>query len=158
MFYLMHRFHLSTQAAQVDLFLFLAATASGIIGGGMIGDRFGRRLIIWLSIVGVLPFTLALPYVGLDTTIVLTILIGLVLSSAFPAILVYAQELLPGRTGMVAGLFFGLAFGIAGAGAGVLGMLADWTGIETVYKICAFLPAIGLVAMFLPDVAKRKPA
>jgi FSR family fosmidomycin resistance protein-like MFS transporter len=158
MFYLIQRFHLSTQAAQIDLFLFLAATAAGIVGGGLIGDRFGRRFVIWLSIVGVLPFTLALPYVGLEATVVLTIVIGLILSSAFPAIIVYAQELMPGRTGMVAGLFFGFAFGIAGIGAGILGLLADWAGIVTVYKLCAVLPAIGLLAMFLPRVGAKKPA
>jgi FSR family fosmidomycin resistance protein-like MFS transporter len=151
-FYLMHRFHLSAQTAQVDLFVFLAAAAAGTLIGGPVGDRFGRRLVIWGSILGVLPFTLALPYAGLTGTICLTVIIGLVLSSAFSAIVVYAQELMPGRVGMVSGLFFGFAFGMAGVGAAVLGELADWTSIEFVYHVCAFLPVIGLLTAFLPNV------
>src|SRR5580692_1281031 len=151
-FYLMHRFALSTQTSQIYLFVFLAAAAAGTFIGGPIGDRFGRKVVIWASILGVLPFTLALPYVGLPATIGLSILIGLVLSSAFSAIVVYAQELMPGRVGMVSGLFFGLAFGMAGIGAAVLGVLADWTSIEFVYRICSFLPLIGLLTAFLPDV------
>jgi MFS transporter, FSR family, fosmidomycin resistance protein len=151
-FYLMHRFHLQTQAAQICLFVFLAAAAAGTVIGGPIGDRFGRRLVIWGSIVGVLPFTLALPYAGLAATIGLTVVIGLVLSSAFSAIVVYAQELMPGRVGMVSGLFFGFAFGMGGVGAAVLGTLADWTSIEFVYRVCAFLPLIGLLTAFLPDI------
>jgi FSR family fosmidomycin resistance protein-like MFS transporter len=151
-FYLMHRFNLSTETSQIYLFVFLAAAAAGTFIGGPIGDRFGRRKVIWGSILGVLPFTLALPYVGLTTTIVLSVLIGLVLSSAFSAILVYAQELMPGRVGMVSGLFFGLAFGMGGVGAAVLGVLADWTSIEFVYHLCSFLPTIGLLTIFLPNV------
>jgi len=151
-FYLMHRFHLSTQAAQIDLFIFLAAAAAGTVIGGPIGDRFGRRLVIWCSILGVLPFTLVLPYVGLTGTICLSVIIGLVLSSAFSAIVVYAQELMPGRVGMVSGLFFGFAFGMGGVGAAVLGALADWTSIEFVYHVCAFLPVIGLLTAFLPNI------
>jgi FSR family fosmidomycin resistance protein-like MFS transporter len=151
-FYLMHRFHLSAQTAQVYLFVFLAAAAAGTLIGGPIGDRFGRRLVIWGSILGVLPFTLVLPYVGLAATVGLTVVIGLVLSSAFSAIVVYAQELMPGRVGMVSGMFFGFAFGMAGVGAAVLGALADWTSIEFVYRVCAFLPVIGLLTAFLPNV------
>ena len=157
-FYLMHRFGLSTQTAQVDLFIFLAAAATGTVIGGPIGDRVGRKAVIWVSIVGVLPFTLALPYVGLTATIGLTIVIGLVLSSAFSAIVVYAQELMPGRVGMVSGMFFGFAFGMGGVGAAVLGALADWTSIQFVYRLCAFLPLIGLLTAFLPDVEGRKAA
>ena len=155
-FYLMQHFGLPTQAAQVDLFIFLAAAATGIMAGGVIGDRIGRKRVIWGSILGVLPFTLALPHVGLAGTVTLSIVIGLVLSSAFSAIVVYGQELMPGRVGMASGLFFGLAFGIAGIGAAVLGVLADWTSIDFVYRVCSFLPAIGLVAAFLPDI--REPA
>ena len=151
-FYLMHRFALPTEKAQLCLFVFLASAAVGTFVGGPIGDRIGRKRVIWASILGVLPFTLALPYVGLPATIGLSILIGLVLSSAFSAIVVYAQELMPGRVGMVSGLFFGLAFGMAGIGAAVLGVLADWTSIEFVYRICSFLPLIGLLTAFLPDV------
>ncbi|MFZ0779311.1 MAG: MFS transporter [Xanthobacteraceae bacterium] len=151
-FYLMHRFALPTEKAQLCLFVFLASAAVGTFVGGPIGDRIGRKRVIWASILGVLPFTLALPYVGLTATIGLSILIGLVLSSAFSAIVVYAQELMPGRVGMVSGLFFGLAFGMAGIGAAVLGVLADWTSIEFVYRICSFLPLIGLLTAFLPDV------
>ena len=151
-FYLMHRFALPTEKAQLCLFVFLASAAVGTFVGGPIGDRIGRKRVIWASILGVLPFTLALPYVGLAATIGLSILIGLVLSSAFSAIVVYAQELMPGRVGMVSGLFFGLAFGMAGIGAAVLGVLADWTSIEFVYRICSFLPLIGLLTAFLPDV------
>ncbi len=151
-FYLMRRFEISTQAAQVDLFIFLAAAAAGTVIGGPVGDRFGRKTVIWGSILGVLPFTLALPYVGLTATVALSVAIGLVLSSAFSAIIVYAQELMPGRVGMVSGLFFGFAFGMAGVGAAVLGELADLTSIEFVYKVCAFLPLIGLLTAFLPNV------
>jgi FSR family fosmidomycin resistance protein-like MFS transporter len=157
-FYLIHTFGISVQNAQLHLFLFLAAVAAGTVIGGPIGDRIGSRRVIWWSILGVLPFTLALPYVGLFWNAVLSMIIGLILASAFPAILVYAQALIPGRVGMVAGLFFGLAFGIAGIGAAVLGWLADVTSIEFVYHICAFLPAIGLLAAFLPETAKPKRA
>ena len=157
-FYLMHRFNVSTEAAQIDLFVFLAASAAGTFFGGPIGDRLGRKTVIWGSILGVVPFTLALPYVGLAATVGLSVLIGLVLSSAFSAIVVYAQELMPGRVGMVSGLFFGLAFGMAGVGAAVLGEVADWTSIEFVYRICAFLPLIGLLTAFLPDVEEFRVA
>jgi MFS transporter, FSR family, fosmidomycin resistance protein len=151
-FYLMHRFGLSTQAAQVCLFVFLAAVATGTVIGGPVGDRIGRRTVIWGSILGILPFTLALPHVGLTATVVIGAVIGLALASAFPAIVVYAQELMPGRVGMVSGLFFGLAFGAGGAGAAGLGVLADRMGIDFVYEVCAFLPLIGLLAVLLPDV------
>jgi FSR family fosmidomycin resistance protein-like MFS transporter len=150
--YLINRFHVSVQASQVYLFVFLGAVALGTILGGPVGDRIGRKYVIWGSIVGVLPFTLILPHANLFWTAVLTIPIGLILASAFPAIIVYAQELLPGRTGTVAGLFFGLAFGMGGIGAAVLGKVADSFGINLVYEICAFLPIIGLLAGFLPDV------
>jgi FSR family fosmidomycin resistance protein-like MFS transporter len=157
-FYLMHRFNLPTQTAQIYLFVFLAAAAAGVFIGGPVGDRFGRKKVIWGSIVGVLPFALVLPYVGLTATLVLSIVIGLVLSSAFSAIVVYGQELMPGRVGMVSGLFFGLAFGMGGIGAAVLGELADWTSIEFVYRVCSFLPMIGLLTIFLPNVEDRPEA
>jgi FSR family fosmidomycin resistance protein-like MFS transporter len=155
-FYLIHTYGISVREAQLHLFIFLGAVAAGTVIGGPIGDRIGARRVIWWSIFGVLPFTLALPYVGLTGTAILSVIIGLILASAFPAILVYAQGLIPGRVGMVAGLFFGLAFGIAGIGAAVLGWLADVTSIDFVYHICAFLPAIGLLAAFLPETAKPK--
>jgi FSR family fosmidomycin resistance protein-like MFS transporter len=156
-FYLIHEFGVSVQQAQLYLFLFLGAVAAGTVIGGPIGDRIGTRRVIWWSIFGVLPFTLALPYVGLFWTAVLSVIIGLILASAHPAIIVYAQGLMPGRVGMVAGLFFGLAFGVAGVGAALLGRLADATSITFVYHVCAFLPAIGLLAAFLPETVKRKP-
>ncbi len=155
-FYLISKFQLSVQDAQVYLFIFLGAVAAGTLLGGPIGDRIGRRYVIWISILGVLPFTLLLPYVGLFWTAVLSIIIGLVLASAFSAILVYATELVPGRVGMIAGLFFGLSFGMGGLGAAALGQLADMTSIETVYKVCSFLPAIGLLAYFLPKIEKAR--
>ncbi|MEO8597842.1 MAG: MFS transporter [Candidatus Solibacter sp.] len=151
-FYLIAKFHISVQSAQLHLFLFLGAVAAGTIIGGPVGDRIGRKYVIWCSILGVLPFTLVLPYANLFWTGVLTVIIGVVLASAFSAILVYAQELLPGRIGMVSGLFFGLAFGMGGIGAALLGQLADAKGIEFVYKVCAFLPAIGLLTALLPDL------
>ena len=157
-FYLMHRFGLSIETAQIYLFAFLAASAAGLLIGGPIGDRFGRKKVIWGSIVGVLPFTLVLPYVGLMATFILSIFIGLILSSAFSAIVVYGQELMPGRVGMVSGLFFGLAFGMGGIGAAVLGELADWTSIEFVYRVCSFLPMIGLLTVFLPNVEELAAA
>jgi FSR family fosmidomycin resistance protein-like MFS transporter len=153
--YLISRFHVSVQNAQVHLFVFLGSVALGTIVGGPLGDRFGRKYVIWASILGVLPFTLLLPHANLYWTGVLTVPIGLILASAFPAIIVYAQELLPGRTGTIAGLFFGLAFGMGGIGAAVLGELADSIGIGPVYSICAFLPLIGLLAGFLPNVDRR---
>jgi len=151
-FYLITKFDLSVRAAQVHLFVFLASVALGTIIGGPIGDRFGRKRVIWGSILGVLPFTLALPYASLFWTTILTIVIGLTLASAFSAIVVYAQELVPGRVGLISGVFFGFAFGMGGLGAAALGELADAIGIESVYRICAFLPAIGLLTAFLPDV------
>jgi FSR family fosmidomycin resistance protein-like MFS transporter len=157
-FFLMHRFGLSIQQAQIHLFVFLAAVAAGTFAGGPIGDRLGRKTVIWVSILGVLPFTLALPYANLAWTGVLSVLIGLVLSSAFSAILVYAQELLPGRVGLVAGLFFGFAFGIGGLGAAALGRLADATSLELVYRLCSVLPAIGLLTALLPDLRPARTA
>ena len=150
-FFLMHKFHISIQSAQLHLFGFLAGVAAGTFAGGPIGDRIGRKLVIWVSILGVLPFTLALPYANLFWTSVLSVLIGLVLASAFSAILVYGQELLPGRIGLVSGLFFGFAFGVAGIAAAALGWIADATSIETVYRICAVLPALGILTAWLPD-------
>jgi FSR family fosmidomycin resistance protein-like MFS transporter len=156
-FYLIHRFGISVQTAQLHLFWFLGAVAAGTIIGGPVGDRIGRKRVIWVSILGVLPFTLALPYVGLIWSGVLSVIIGIVIASAFSAILVYAQELLPGRVGMISGLFFGLAFGIAGIGAAVLGRLADATSIEYVYHLCSYLPALGLLTGFLPDLEVGGP-
>ena len=154
-FYLMERFALTAQDAQFHLFLFLGSVALGTLVGGPVGDRIGRKYVIWVSILGVLPFTLALPHADLFWTSVLTIVIGLILSSAFSAILVYAQELLPGKVGMIAGLFFGFAFGMGGLGAALLGELADARGIEYVYRVCAYLPAIGLLTVFLPNLHRR---
>ena len=151
-FYLIEKFHVSVRASQIDLFVFLAAVAAGTILGGPIGDRFGRKLVIWVSILGVLPFTLLLPHANLFWTPVLTVAIGVILASAFSAIVVYAQELVPGRVGLISGVFFGFAFGMGGLGAAVLGELADRIGIEAVYRLCAFLPLIGLLTAFLPDL------
>jgi FSR family fosmidomycin resistance protein-like MFS transporter len=156
-FYLIGHFEQSVRSAQLHLFLFLASAAVGGMVGGPIGDRIGSKKIIWVSILGVLPFTLLLPHANLFWTSVLTVPIGLIIASAFPAIVVYAQDLLPGRTGTVAGLFFGLAFGMGSVGAAVLGKLADSFGIDAVYQICAFLPLIGLLAGLLPDVQHRSP-
>ncbi|HEX4577356.1 MAG TPA: MFS transporter [Edaphobacter sp.] len=150
-FYLISKFHVSVQSSQLHLFAFLAAVAAGTLIGGSIGDRFGRKAVIWCSILGVLPFTLVLPYANLFWTGVLSIIIGVVIASAFSAILVYAQELVPGRVGMISGLFFGFAFGMGGIGAAVLGKLADMTSIVFVYKVCAYLPAIGLLTGLLPN-------
>ncbi len=155
-FYLIHRFGVSVQVAQVDLFVFLAAGAVGTFLGGPIGDRIGRKYLIWGSILGVLPFTLALPFMGYVGTLILVVPIGLILSSAFSAIVVYAQELVPGKVGMIAGIFFGLAFGLGGLGAAALGALADAYGIDFVYRVCAFLPAIGLLTVFLPDLERHR--
>ena len=158
-FYLIDRFHISVQSAQYHLFILLAAVAVGTIAGGPIGDRVGRKRVIWVSILGVAPFSLLLPHVGLTAVAVLSVFIGLILASAFSAILVYAQELMPGKVGMVAGLFFGLAFGVAGIGSAVLGKVADHTGINYVFQLCAWLPLIGLLTVFLPDIEKpRDPA
>ena len=155
-FYLIHRFGVSVQGAQVDLFVFLAAGAVGTFLGGPIGDRIGRRYLIWGSILGVLPFTLALPFADYTWTMVLIVPIGLILSSAFSAIVVFAQELVPGKVGLISGLFFGLAFGLGGLGAAGLGMLADARGIDFVYRVCAFLPAIGLLTALLPDLKRAE--
>jgi MFS transporter, FSR family, fosmidomycin resistance protein len=150
-FYLMQHFHVAQRDALVCLFLFLAAVAAGTVIGGPVGDRIGRKKVIWASILGVLPLTVPLPYTTLPLTIALSVLIGLVLASAFTAILVYAQELMPDQVGMISGLFFGLAFGVSGVGAAVLGTLADHTSIDFVYKVCSFLPALGLLTAFLPN-------
>jgi FSR family fosmidomycin resistance protein-like MFS transporter len=155
-FYLIQRFGVSVRLAQIYLFIFLAAVAAGTFAGGPIGDRIGRKYVIWGSILGVLPFTLLLPYASLFWSGVLTAIIGVVLASAFSAILVYAQDLVPGKVGTVSGLFFGLAFGMGGIGAALLGQLADRTSIEYVYRLCSFLPAIGILAVFLPDVHHRR--
>ena len=151
-FYLVNRFHISVQDGQIHLFLFLASVAVGTFVGGPLGDRIGRKYVIWGSILGVLPFTLLLPHANLFWTTILTVVIGMVLASAFSAIVVYAQELLPGKVGMISGLFFGLAFGVAGLGAALFGWLADLAGIGFVYKLCAYLPAIGLLTAFLPNL------
>lgn len=154
-FYLIHEFGVSVQQAQLYLFLFLGAYAAGVLAGGPIGDRIGRKRVIWISILGALPFTLALPYADLFWTAVLSAVIGLVIASASSAIIVYAQELVPGRIGTINGLFFGLAFGMGGLGAAALGEAIDLAGITAVYRLCAFLPALGLLAVFLPDVGRR---
>jgi FSR family fosmidomycin resistance protein-like MFS transporter len=155
-FYLISKFQVSVQDAQIYLFIFLGAVAAGTLLGGPIGDRIGRRYVIWISILGVLPFTLLMPYANLFWTAILSVIIGLVLASAFSVILVYATELVPGRVGMIAGLFFGLSFGMSGLGAALLGQLADMTSIETVYKVCSFLPAIGLLTYFLPKIEQAR--
>jgi MFS transporter, FSR family, fosmidomycin resistance protein len=155
-FYLMSKFHVSVRASQVDLFVFLGAVALGTIIGGPVGDRVGRKYVIWWSILGVLPFTLLLPYANLFWTRVLSVVIGVILASAFPAILVYAQDLVAGKVGMISGLFFGLAFGMAGIGAALLGELADATNIYFVYRVCSFLPALGILTWFLPNLEKGR--
>jgi FSR family fosmidomycin resistance protein-like MFS transporter len=157
-FFLMNKFLLPVRTAQMYLFLFLGSVALGTILGGPIGDRIGRKYVIWCSILGILPFTLLLPYVNLFWTGFLTVIIGILLASAFPAILVYAQDLVPGRLGTVSGLFFGLAFGMGGIGAALLGELADRTSMEFVYRVCSFLPAIGLLTAFLPNVDQPSKA
>jgi MFS transporter, FSR family, fosmidomycin resistance protein len=156
MFYLIARFHVGVRSSQLHLFAFLGSVAAGTLIGGPIGDRIGRKTVIWCSILGVLPLTLLLPHVNLFWTGVLSVIVGLVLASAFPAILVYAQELVPGRVGMISGLFFGFAFGMGGIGAAILGRIADATSILFVYKICAYLPALGLLAGFLPKTPRQQ--
>ncbi|HEV7417184.1 MAG TPA: MFS transporter, partial [Tianweitania sediminis] len=151
-FYVIERFSVSVQDAQLMLFVYLGAAAAGTIIGGPLGDRFGPKVVIWFSILGVLPFTLALPYVGFEATIILSALIGLILSSAFPAIVVFAQELVPGRVGMIAGIFFGFAFGMGGIAAAALGTIADAKGIVYVYQLCSYLPLLGLLTVFLPNM------
>lgn len=155
-FYLINKFGMSVQNSQIHLFIFLAAVAAGTFIGGPLGDKFGRKYVIWFSILGVAPFTLLLPYVNLFWTSILSVIIGFILSSAFSAILVYAQELMPGKIGTVSGLFFGFAFGMGGIGSAVLGVLADHTSIAYVYKVCAFLPLIGIITGFLPDIGGNK--
>ncbi len=154
-FYLIDKFHVSVREYQLYLFLFSAAVAAGALIGGPVGDRFGRKFVIWFSILGVFPFTFALPHANLFWTAVLTVPIGMIMASAFSAILVYAQELVPGRIGTVSGVFFGVAFGLGGLGAGVLGAIADRTSIGFVYEICAYLPLIGLFAAFLPHTQPK---
>ena len=155
-FYLIDKFGLSVSSAQFHLFIFLLAAALGTLVGGPVGDRIGRKPVIWVSILGVAPFALLLPHADLFWTTTLTIVIGLILSSAFSAILVFAQELIPGKVGMVSGLFFGFAFGMGGLGAAVLGLLADHTSIDFVYRVCAFLPLLGVVAVLLPSIERRR--
>jgi len=155
-FYLIGKFGVSVQNSQLMLFLFLAAAAVGALAGGIIGDRVGRNRILWFSILGALPFSLMLPFADLFWTGVLTVVINLIMASSFAAILIYAMELMPGRIGLIGGLFYGLSFGLAGLAAAILGEVADWIGIEAVYRICAFLPAIGLLAWFLPKVEHRR--
>jgi FSR family fosmidomycin resistance protein-like MFS transporter len=157
-FYLIGKFHVSVEHAQILLFVFLFAVAAGTFAGGPLGDRFGRKYVIWFSILGVAPFSLALPYANLFWTVLLTVLIGLILASAFSAILVYAQELVPGKVGLIAGLFFGFAFGVGGIASAALGRLADHTSIDFVFKFCAYLPLIGLLTGFLPDLEKHRSA
>ncbi|TAN09485.1 MAG: MFS transporter [Burkholderiaceae bacterium] len=154
-FYLINHFSVSVQASQIHLFLFLFAVAAGTLIGGPIGDRYGRKIVIWVSILGVAPFTLALPYVNLLWTSILIFIVGLILSSAFSAILVYAQEMMPGKIGTVSGMFFGFAFGMGGVGAAVLGVVADHYGIVFVYQLCSFLPLMGLLTVFLPDDVEK---
>jgi FSR family fosmidomycin resistance protein-like MFS transporter len=157
-FFLIGKFHLSIQQSQLYLFVFLASIAAGTLIGGYLGDKFGRKYVIWFSILGVAPFTLLLPYADLFWTVALSVIIGIILSSAFSAIVVYAQELVPGKVGTVSGLFFGLAFGMGGLGSALLGVLADHTSITYVFKVCAFLPLIGIVTGFLPDIESRLKA
>ncbi len=155
-FFMIDRFAVSVGSAQIHLFMFLGAVAVGTLIGGPIGDRIGRKPILWISILGVLPLSLALPFVSLFWTDVLAVLIGMTMASAFPAIVVYGQEFLPGRVGMVAGLFFGFAFGMGGIGAALIGWLADAWGIERAFQLCALLPAIGLLVVFLPSLDERR--
>lgn len=155
-FYVIEKFDVSVQGSQIYLFVFLAATAAGTFFGGPIGDRFGRKLVLWISILGVLPFTLALPYANLFWSGVLTVIIGAVMASAFSTIVVFAQELKPGNVGTIAGIFFGVAFGMGGIGAAVLGQLADATSIEFVFRVCSFLPLIGVLTIFLPNLEQRR--
>jgi len=155
-FYLIEKFHLSVQQSQLYLFAFLASVAAGTMIGGPLGDRFGRKYIIWISILGAAPFTLLLPFANLFWTGILAVLIGVIISSAFSAILVYATDLVPDKVGMIAGLFFGFAFGMGGVGSALLGWLADHTSINYVFKICAFLPLIGIITGFLPNVESQR--
>ena len=155
-FYLIDKFGVSVQDSQLYLFVFLVATAIGTLMGGPIGDRIGRKYVIWGSILGAAPFSMLMPHDGLLATIIMSFCVGLVLSSAFPAILLYAQELLPSKLGLISGLFFGFAFGVAGIASAVLGNMADKFGIEAVYNVCAYMPLLGLVTWFLPDLKKNR--
>jgi FSR family fosmidomycin resistance protein-like MFS transporter len=155
-FYLIETFGVSVQTSQLLLFVFLGAVAAGTFIGGPIGDRIGRKAVIWTSILGALPFTLALPHANLFWTVVLAAITGVIIASAFSAILVYAQALVPGRVGMISGLFFGFAFGVAGVGAALLGVLADWKGVGFVFQVCAFLPAIGILTVLLPPEGRLR--
>jgi FSR family fosmidomycin resistance protein-like MFS transporter len=155
-FYLIEKFHVTPQQSQIYLFIFLASVAAGTLIGGPVGDRFGRKYVIWFSILGVAPFTLLLPHVGLLWTAILSVIIGVVLASAFSAILVYATDLVPGKVGMIAGLFFGLAFGMGGLGSAILGKLADMTSVEYVFNICAYLPLLGIITGLLPNIEHRR--
>lgn len=155
-FYLIDKFGVSVQDSQLYLFVFLVATAIGTLMGGPIGDRIGRKYVIWGSILGAAPFSMLMPHVGLLATIIMSFCVGLILSSAFPAILLYAQELLPSKLGLISGLFFGFAFGVAGIASAVLGNMADKFGIEAVYNVCAYMPLLGLVTWFLPDLKKNR--
>jgi FSR family fosmidomycin resistance protein-like MFS transporter len=157
-FYVIQRFDVSVQMSQVLLFAFMGASALGILLGGPFGDRYGQKAMIWFSIVGVLPFTLALPYANLEWTVILTVIIGLILSSAFSNIVVFAQELVPGRVGMIGGIFFGLAFGVGGIAAALLGIVADMKGIDFVFRVCSYLPFLGLLTIFLPNMRQAKKA
>jgi FSR family fosmidomycin resistance protein-like MFS transporter len=157
-FFLIHKFGVSVQQSQLHLFVYLAAVAAGTFFGGPLGDRFGRKMVIWFSILGALPFALALPYANLFWTGVLSVTIGLIMATAFSTIVVFAQELVPGRVGMISGIFFGIAFGMGGIGAAVLGLLADKTSIDFVFKFCSFVPAIGLLTIFLPDLRRPRLA
>jgi FSR family fosmidomycin resistance protein-like MFS transporter len=157
-FYVIEKFGVSVQMSQILLFAFLGACALGILFGGPFGDRFGQKAMIWFSIIGVIPFTLALPYANFEWTIILTIVIGLIMSSAFSNIVVFAQELVPGRVGMIAGIFFGFAFGMGGIAAALLGIVADAKGIEYVYHACSYLPLIGLLTVFLPSTKTKRAA
>lgn len=154
-FYLIDKFGVSVSASQIFLFIFVVSTAAGTLVGGPVGDRYGRKLVIWVSILGTAPFSLLMPHVGLAMTAVLSFCAGFTLSSAFPAILLYAQELLPTKLGMISGLFFGFAFGVGGIASAILGDFADIYGIEAVYRFCAYTPLLGIVAVFLPDLKKR---
>jgi len=157
-FYAIHKFGVDVQTSQIMLFVFLGASAAGVFIGGPIGDRYGRKFVIWLSIIGALPFALALPYADFTWTLVLLVIIGIVFSSCFSAIVVFAQELVPGRVGMIAGIFFGFAFGAGGIGAAVLGALADVRGIDFLFQVTSYLPLLGFLAVLLPDFERRTPA
>ena len=157
-FYLIHKFGVTIQMSQICLFVFLFAYAAGTILGGPLGDRFGRKAVIWISVLGAAPFALAMPYMGLTGTVILSALAGMIIASAFSAILVFAQELLPGRVGLIAGLFFGFAFGISAIASATLGKLADAMGIDFVFHVCAFLPLLGLLAVFLPKIQRKEAA